>query len=102
MIQALTQRINIVGNARERIAHRILIEEPEWHPVDFLGDILAQLEAHALRHARHNPALHKRANRRERIKPERSKKNARDDFEINAARAIHFRNQAVEKLGRSL
>ena len=100
LIEALTQRVDIVGDARERVSRRRALEVTHGQPVDLLGDLAAELVAGLLRNVGEHQALHEHASGAAQVYDERRDENRPDSIEVDAAGALDFGNDAVEQFGR--
>ena len=102
LVEALTQGINIVCEAREHFADRFGLKGLHRHAVNLLRDIPAQPIAQALGHAGHNPALNEGKQGAEQVQTEQQEQNGTDLSEIDASRALHLGNQAGKQFGSRL
>ena len=100
LVEALAQRINVVGDARKDIARARALEIAHRHARGLLGNAAAQKIACLLRHARHEPPLHERAGRRKAVERKREQQDGGDRIEIDAARARDLGAYALEQFGR--
>ena len=57
LVQALAQSIDVVGDAGEHLTDGALLKVGEGQAVDLLADLAAEVVAHLLRKAGHQPAL---------------------------------------------
>ena len=92
LVEALTQRIDIVCDAREHFTDRFGLKILHRHAVNLLRDIPAQPIAQALGHAGHNPALNEGKQGAEQVQTEQQEQNGTDLSEIDASRALHLGN----------
>ena len=102
LVQALPQRIHVVGHPGEHFAHGLRVKIIHRHAADLLRDLFAQPVGRLLGHPGHNDPLDKGAQGAYEIQAQREQKDLPDPAEINAASAGHFAHQAVEDLGGRL
>ena len=102
LVQALPQRIDIVGDARKHVAGARALKIAHGKAIDFLGDLAAQAIARALRDRGHHPALYERARGAHAIQRQRGEQNGANCVEIDATGAADFGDDAVEQLGGRL
>ena len=98
LVQALPQRIHIVGNTGKDLAYRSALKIFHGHTVDFFTDFLPEAVGQLLGNARHNQPLYKGEHRAEHVQSQQKQEDMPYPFEINAAGAGNLGNQAVEKL----
>ena len=67
LVQALSEGVDIVGNAGEHFAIGTAFKVCHWHAVDFFGDVFSHPVADFLRDTAHNPALYKVEQRAEQV-----------------------------------
>ena len=67
LVQALSEGVDIVGNAGEHFAIGTAFKVCHRHPVDFFGDVFSHPVADFLRDTAHNPALYKVEQRAEQV-----------------------------------
>ena len=94
LIQALSQRIHIVGDAGEYLAVGAGLKIVHGHTADFLGNLPAELIADLLRHPAHNPALYEGKDRAENIHAQEQQKNLSHLCKINPAQSLYLFRQA--------
>ena len=99
LVEALTQCIDIVGDAREHVTLAVAVEVAHGDDGDLLGDLLAHAVADLLRDARHEPALDKVACRASEVEAQQEQQRLADPVEIDRAGALDLGDQALEELG---
>ena len=102
LVERLTQRIDVVGDAAEHIALAVSVKVAHRHDSDLGGDLLAHAVANLLRDAGHEPALDEAANRACQIQAEQKAERLGDPGKVDIAGTVDLGDQAFEQLGRNL
>ena len=102
LVERLTQRVDVVGDAAEYVALAVAVEVAHRHDGDLGGDLLAHAVADLLRDAGHEPALDQAADRARQIQAEQKAERLGDPVKVNVAGAVDLGNQALEQFGRNL
>ena len=102
LVQALTQRVHIVGDAGEHLAHGALFKVRQRQAVDLFTDLATEVVADLLRKAGHQPALNKAEGAAQQVHPQQKQQNAADIHKIDAAGATQPGDPAGGKGGGGL
>ena len=86
LVERLTQRIDIVGDAAEYVSLAVAVEVTHRHDGNLGGDFLAHAVADLLRDAGHEPALDQAADRARQIQAEQKAERLGDPVKVNVAR----------------
>ena len=102
LVERLTQRIDVVGDAAEHVALAVSVKVAHRHDGDLGGNLLAHAVADLLRDAGHEPALDETANRACQIQAEQKAERLGDPGKVNVAGTVDLGNQALKQFGRNL
>ena len=102
LVQRLTQRIDVVGDAREHVAGLVGFKVSERHAVDLFADVAAHPVAHFLGNTAHDPALRKGKRRAERVKRHQTKEDRADPSKIDAALTGELFHETGKELRRGV
>ena len=102
LVERLTQRIDVVGDAAEYVALAVAVEVTHWNDSDLGGDLLAHAIADLLRDTGHEPALDQAADRARQIQTEQKAERLGDPVKVNVAGAVDLGDQAFEQFGGNL
>ena len=102
LVQALSQRVHIVGDAGEHLAHGALFKVRQRQAVDLFADLAAEVVADLLGKAGHQPALNKAESAAQQVHSQQKQQNAADIHKIDAAGATQPGDPAGGKGGGGL
>lgn len=102
LVERLTQRIDVVGDAAEHIALAVTVEVAHRHDGNLGCDLLAHAVADLLRDTGHEPALDQTAGRACQIQAEQKAERLGDPVKVDIAGAVDLGNQALKQLSRNL
>ena len=102
LVEALAERVDVVGDAAEHVALAVTVEVAHRHDGDLGGDLLAHAVADLLRDAGHEPALDQAAGRACQVQAEQKAECLGDPIKVDIAGAVDLGNQALEQLGCNL
>ena len=98
LVKALSQRIHIIGDAGQHLAHGPAFKIFHGHPVNFGTDFLPETVGQPLGYAGHDQPLYKGKDRAQHIQPQKEQQDLTDFFKINASGAGNLGNKSVEQL----
>ena len=102
LVQALTQRVDIVGNAGKHLTDGAFFKVSKRQAVDFFTDLVAEVIADLLGKAAHNPALYKAEQRGKQIHGQQEQQHLADIGKVDAAGAAQLGNPACGQRGGGL
>ena len=97
LVQALAQSIDVVGDAGEHLTDGALLKVGEGQAVDLLADLAAEVVAHLLRKAGHQPALNEAECSRAEVHGQQDEQNFADVAKVDAANAAQSGDPAGGK-----
>ena len=98
----LVDRLHVVGDPGEHLAHGTGLKILHGHAVDFLRNLPAEPEAELLRYLRHHQPLYKGQQCAQSIQTQQKEQNLPDPPEIDPAGTGEFGHHTVEQLRGSL
>ena len=102
LVQALPQRVDIVGNAGKHLTDGAFFKVSKRQAVDFFTDLVAEVIADLLGKAAHNPALYKAEQRGKQIHGQQEQQYLADIGKVDAAGAAQLGNPACGQRGGGL
>ena len=97
LVQALAQRVHIVGDAGQHLAHGALFKVGKGQAVDLFADLLAEVVADFLGKAGHEPALNKAEGAAQQVHAQQKQQDAADIHKVDAAGAAQLGDPAGGK-----
>ena len=102
LVEALAQRVDVVGDAAEHVALAVAVEVAHRHDGDLVRDLLAHAVADLLRDAGHEPALHEVAGRACQVEAQKQQQRAADPVKVDRSRARDLGHEALVEFGGDL
>ena len=102
LVQALPQRIHIIGNSGKHIPYCPGFKVFQRHPVDFPGNLIPETVTELLGNACHNPPLDKRQACAKNIDTQQNQKDSSYLIKSNPAVSGYFCHQTMKNLRGSL
>ena len=97
LVQALAQRVHIVGDAGQHLAHGALFKVGKGQAVDLFANLLAEVVAGFLGKAGHEPALNKAEGAAQQVHAQQKQQDAADIHKVDAAGAAQLGDPAGGK-----
>ena len=97
LVQALAQRVHIVGNAGQHFTHGAFFKVGKGQAVDLFADLTAEVVAHLLRKTGHQPALNKAECAAQQVHAQQKQQDAADIHKVDAAGAAQLGDPAGGK-----
>ena len=94
LVQALAQRVHIVGDAGKDLTNGALFKVGQRQAVDLFADLAAEIIADFLGQAAHQPALNKAERRGQQVHPQQNQQNFADVAKVDAARTAQLGDPA--------
>ena len=102
LVQALAQRVHIVGDAGQHLAHGAFFKVGKGQAVDLFADLAAEVVADFLGKAGHEPALNKAECAAQQVHAQQKQQDAADIHKVDAAGAAQLCDPAGSKGGGGL